>query len=35
MGDSVFWYIPLLPWDVKLWLAATYPCAIDFRQSCG
>nr|ARX60533.1 hypothetical protein pVAPB1413_0401 [Prescottella equi]ARX60638.1 hypothetical protein pVAPB1533_0401 [Prescottella equi] len=33
MGDT-FWFLPL-PFETLRWLAATYPCLVDFRQACG
>lgn len=32
---AVLWQIPLPPWEVKLCVAATYTCGIDFRRICG
>ena len=33
MGDT-FWFLPL-PFETLRWLAATYPCLVDFRPACG
>ena len=33
MGDT-FWFLPL-PFETLRWLAAIYPCLVDFRLACG
>lgn len=31
---NTFWFLPL-PFETLRWLAATYPCRVDFRPDCG